>query len=172
MRRFSDFESLIRHVNASLESILPQVATHISKTLKDYVLKNWYRSSKPALYKRTMDILNSIDVSEVRKTTNGHEIVVFFNQEKIGMATSDFDLPSNLPRFNHHVSVNGDMTYDGVSIAEWTVWFMNYGQNSPLHSFSGANFLEDTIKFTETDQKHVNNIKRLLKNFDIDITII
>lgn len=174
MRTFDNFDALVRHVNASLESILPQIATHISKTLKNYVLQNWYRNSKPSLYKRTFDILNSIDVSEVTKTTTGSEVVIFFNPEKIRMAISDFELPSeaNLPRFNHHLSVDGSFTYDGMSIAEWVVWFMNYGQNSPLHSYEGAGFLEDTVKFTETDTKHINNIKRLLKNFDIEVEVI
>ena len=172
MATFTDWDQLTNHLNKELLKTLPKIAGRISRTLKKYVSDNWYKSSKPQMYERTMDVLNSITVGEVAQEGGNYTIEIFFDTDKIVRKTSTFEVPGNLPRFHHHMDIRGNTTYGGASIAEWVVSWMNYGQGSSLHSYGGSEFLEDTMKFTEQDRTDAKVLKQALKGNGIEVEII
>lgn len=155
MTQFNNFKDLIKYINKCVEINTEKIAKEISGVLRKYVQDNWYNDYTPAHYERTMDILNSITVSKAKKTMLGYDVEIYFDESKIRMI--------EYSGFNAHMSVDGEGIYQGMSIPEWVVYWMNYGQNSPLWSYQGAFFLEDTIQWTQDDNYHINRMAELLE---------
>jgi hypothetical protein len=158
----------MNYLEKSIEVDLTKVGTEIAGVLKNYVRLNWYADHTPEFYKRTEEILNSITVSKSTRVGNKFEVKIFFDEEKIKMQSSTY----GKGLFGHHMSLDGSTSWDGMSIAQWVVWWMNYGQNSPLHSYEGAGFMEETMKFTEEDNYAVERLADLLRQKGFDVKIV
>lgn len=167
------YEELNKIILDAIRKSLPKIGKEIGSVLRFYVQQNWYNSVTPEFYERTMDVLNSITVGDLKETSDGFSIEIYFDNDKIRQSSSSFEIPSYLPRFHHHMSVNGDMKFNGISIAEWVVWWMNYGQDSPLHSYEGVHFWEDTLKMLNGEQEkyHVERLCDLLEQIGFEIEL-
>jgi len=146
------------------------VGEKIKKILQNYLKKNWYNVSSPMFYQRTFEVLNSITVKEVAQVGNEVEVEIFFDETKIISKESTFQLYGHMKRFNHHMSINHDTGYNGADIGIALVYWMNYGQNSSLHAYSGASFLEDTLNEISVKKTHLVELERAFKKVGIYIT--
>lgn len=155
-KEFSNWNDLLKYLDKQVEINLEKIGKEIADVLKHYVNENWYKDHQPEYYDRTMDILNSISVTKAKPIKNGYEVKIYFDESKIRMIEYD-------GLFNAHMSINGDASYSSWSIPQWVVYWMNYGQNSPIYSYDGVNFLEDTIEWTQDDNYHINRMKELLE---------
>lgn len=164
MKTFKSISEALAYIETNMVINLEKIGEEIAGVLKHYVKMNWYDymdNKKDAIngYQRTMDILNSISVTKAKPIGKGmYEVRIFFDETKI----NQINYPGRL--FNAHMSVDGSTSYGGMSIAQWVVWWMNYGQNSPLYSYPGVGFLEETIEWTEDDQYHINRMRELLED--------
>jgi hypothetical protein len=156
MRQVRTWEQFEKILKKEIQVNLEQIGKEIAGVLKKYVNDNWYKNSNPESYQRTYDILNSITVSKVKHMSDGYEVSIYFDETKIRMIEYE-------GLFNAHLSIDGSGMYQGMSIPQWVVYWMNYGQNSPKYSYEGAGFLEDTIKWTEDDKYHINRMCELLE---------
>ena len=129
----------------------------------------WYDAHSPSLYQRTYEILNSITVSDVQAVAGGYQVKVFFDDSKISPMQSTFDIPDELPRFNHHMSMNGDTSYGGISIGQWVAIWMNEGQGSPIHSYAGSSYFDKALAYITANDIHVKEIEKLLATKGITI---
>jgi len=163
VKKFDNWNDLFKHLEQTVELNLPTVAQKIANILKMYVRENWYDKYEPLYYERTMDVLNSITVDKIKKNGNILEVEIYFDKNKIEQKESTFPLPEGYIRFHHHMSIDGSTTYGNMSIAEWVVYWMNYGQHSPLYSYDGVHFIEKTIEWTERDKYHIKKLKELLE---------
>ena len=161
---FKNWSQLERFLEREIEINLQKIGTEIASVLRNYVYLNWYADHTPKYYERTMEVLNSISVKPVKKNGNKYEVEIFFDKNKISMVESNYYVPSHLKRFHHHMSVDYSKSYNGQTIAEWVVYWMNYGQNSSLHSYSGVGFLEETIEWTKEDRYHINRMRELIED--------
>ena len=161
-KTFTSISAVLKYLEQNMVINLEKIGEEIAGVLKNYVNLNWYQymdNKKDATggYERTMDILNSISVTKARPLGNGaYEVKIFFDETKIRMIEYD-------GLFNAHLSVDGTGMYQGMSIPQWVVYWMNYGQNSPLYSYPGVGFLEETIEWTENDRYHINRMIELLE---------
>jgi len=163
--RWSEFDKLYNQI---MEKAMPTIAQKISETLKNYVKTNWYMSHTPQFYERTYDVLNSITVGKLtKKGKNQWDILIYFDKDKITSDFSNFEIPDGFIRLNHHMSIDDQTTYDGSTIGEWVVYWMNYGQNSSIHGYVGTHFLEDTTKFTRTDKTHIKAMNNLFESMGL-----
>lgn len=156
IKTFSNWKDLMKYLDKQVEINLEKIGQEIAGVLKRYVQTNWYDARDEGYYQRTMDVLNSITVEKAKPIKNGYEVRIFFDESKIRMIEYD-------EFFNAHMSVDGSGMYGGWSIPKWVVYWMNYGQNSPLYSYEGVHFLEDTIEWTKDDNYHINRMKELLE---------
>ncbi len=147
------------------------VGEKVKKILQNYLKRNWYQRSKPMFYQRTFEVLNSITVSKVnKKSQNEAEVEIYFDEKKISSRESTFQLYGHMKRFHHHMSINHADTYDGTDIGIAIVYWMNYGQSSKLHSYSGANFIDDTINEINIKKTHIEELRKAFKKVGIQIT--
>lgn len=160
-KQFTNLNDLYKYLESQIEVNLDKIAKEIASVLKHYVQENWYnRMDSVKLgfdqYQRTFEVLNSISCEKVKKVGNSFEVKIFFDENKIHSIHRD-------GTWNAHMSLDGSTEYGGMSIPEWVVYWLNYGQNSPVYSYPGGGFLEETIRWTEDDKYHINRMKELLE---------
>jgi len=155
------FKGLFARIEKEIPSILQRIGKDVAGVLRFYVQQNWYNymDSKKSIggYERTMQVLESITCSKVEKIKNGYKVNIFFDIDKI--------IPQKQSGlFNAHMSVDGSDMWRGHSVPELLIYWLNHGQNSPIYSFPGVGFWEDTIEFMEDDKYHINMMKEELKS--------
>jgi hypothetical protein len=161
-KTFTNLNDLYKYLESQVEVNLQKIGIEIAGILKHYVQENWYnRMDSVKLgfdqYERTMEVLNSISVEKVKKVGNTFEVKIFFDETKIHSIHRD-------GTWNAHMSLDGSTEYGGMSIPEWVVWWMNYGQNSSVYPYPGGGFLEATIEWNESDKYHINRMRELLQD--------
>jgi hypothetical protein len=164
-KNFDTLSSIYKYLESEVIINTSKIAKEIADVLKNYVRLNWYNDHSPSQYQRTMDILNSISITDVKKNRNGYSVKIFFDDSKINMIEYD-------GLFNAHMGIYGETSYQGMSLPQWVVYWMNYGQNSPIYSYEGVGFLEDVIEWNKDDKYHINRMQELLENKGFDISVI
>jgi len=163
----TDWEQLADYLDNSIKQCLPIIANKVSKILKRFVKERWYNTHKPTHYRRTLEVLNSITVSEVQQVGNGYQVLVYFDPSKINNVLTDIK-----GYFNHHMSIDGSSTWSGMNLAELVPLFMDQGQSSKIRPYSGVHFMQATIDEVKSSQIDVNVLKRRLRSQGLNITII
>ena len=118
------------------------VGDTVKRVLIDSINRMWYSQSNPAFYERTMDIVNSITVENVSVNKNQYNARIYFDEDKINMTYVEGN-------WNQHMSLNGDTSYEGISLALWTVSWLEFGQNSPVYSYEGGGHITATREYAE-----------------------
>ena len=141
-------------IDSAMRSSAKQVANRIKEVLKHFVRTNWY-SARPSgtTYERTMHVLESITVSDVKKSGNKYDVKVYFDSDYI-RAHSEEPASGLWGRYR---------SLKNVDVAEMIAEWMNDGQTSSVYSYEGAHFIEDTIKDIPTNVAYVNMIKQEFK---------
>jgi hypothetical protein len=134
---FSSYAALTKAIHAQiladLTPIMKKVGEDIKKILTEYIMVNWYAAYHPMNYIRTYEIIDAITVADVVENANGKEVAIYFDGSKIhGEERPDGE-------WNAHMSVTGQTVGDAV------VGWMNFGQASPIYSYSGIDFIGNVI---------------------------
>jgi hypothetical protein len=69
--------------SAGLKQMTEKIGEDVKMLIKAYMEECFYGMYSPLFYKRTFQLLSSVTTSEVRETSNGYEITVFLDIDKI-----------------------------------------------------------------------------------------
>ena len=132
MPEFKDYKSLFKYIEATLPINLEIIGEEVKTILKDNIEKLWYgRSYTPKNYTRTMEYLNSVQCSKVRKIGGGYEIEIYF--------ATDLILPHNYDNgeWPQHESIT-----NGEDMSPAIPYFIEYGNNpggkNPIFEYEGV----------------------------------
>lgn len=135
MQTHNSIESLLNQIKKDMRPSLRQVGERIRTELRQYVLENWYNSRPTTeFYDRTMQLINSITVSQIIETGNTMNIQVYFDSSKI-IATVTED-----GKWNQHASIHGE------DVSESIPYYIEEGNKSPLYSYDGIHSVENIIE--------------------------
>lgn len=125
-------------------------------------------------YSRTYQLVESITFSTQTLGGNKYRANVYFDYGDITPENQREWRDGN--GFNAHMSlppkgsgflssVAGDISYNGKSIGEWLVEWVEEGQNSSVYAYKGTNFFKETEKdlgdsSTGSPSKHLINIAK------------
>jgi hypothetical protein len=153
-RSYNNLVSVIHsYIQSDLQPILKQVGEEIKKILHNFIQTNWYNSRPtPAFYDRTYETINSLTVDQVRTTGNRTEVLIYFDNSKIGSYQTDNGM------WNQHMSIDGSSSWGGISIGQWVVDWMDKGQNSPAYSYGGIHFIDNILNNKDDFIKKINEL--------------
>ena len=149
MPEITTWSGLLKYLDKSVEKSMWKIGEEIRKVLKFNVQQHWYNNYTPTAYDRTMQVLDSIKVKGVNKLTSGYSVEIGFDYDMIAPASS---ITGN---WNNHMSLDGSTSYQGKSIGELLVGWMDKGQHSAAHSYLGVNFVGDTREWTKEEAVHL-----------------
>ena len=157
---------LERLINQDVFYAMKIVGNDIKSIIADYVKRKVYDAYSPSSYDRTGDLLNSLDVSEVKKIGNFYEVTIFFN--------TDF-IHSNYVEnnWNQHMSVDSKNrkgksaeTWRGIPVNELIPVFIEYGVENSLWDRDGIESMEYVRNMLAKTDRHLKVIARVLKIID------
>lgn len=143
-KTFKNLDQLNKHINKLLKKAMDDVGLEVTKELGDYVFKNWYLAKgTPNDYNRTFNFINSVTFQTM--VANGKVFTeVFFNPDLIK------------PMYDEYSSWNQHMSLSQKDVSESVVGWIEYGQNSHLHSYEGIHMVENVREWCK------KNYRRLL----------
>ena len=155
---------LERLINQEVFYAMKIVGNDIKTIIADYVKRKVYDAISPRSYDRTGDLLNSLDVSEVKKIGNFYEVTIFFN--------TDF-IHSNLVEggWNQHMNANGSETWRGIPVNELIPVFIEYGVENSLWDRDGIESMEYVRNMLAKTDRHLKVIARVLKMRGFNVKI-
>lgn len=153
VKQFKNLDEVWSYIEKNIVINLEQ----IGKEVRDLLYKNvdtlWYgRGYTPTHYTRTRQLIDSITVSKARKTTDGYEVLIYFDSDKIEPLS-----PGNPGEWTRHKSIVTD-TPSAVYLPLW----IEKGQNSPLFSYEGVHAVEKTKQEIISDDLIKKRIMSLL----------
>jgi len=161
-----DMQGLEKYVKMTLEQALREMAKETAEFLSQMVKSHIYRTPESNYYDRTMEFLNSITQSQVKKVGNELQIEVYFDSDKIYPHSS----PPGSEKFNAHMSLDGSASYNGRSIGNWLVEWLEEGfSGGVLPPQEGHFFIKETREWLvdELDGILIKAFKRA--GFDIRV---
>jgi hypothetical protein len=143
-----------------LTPLIRDLADEIHKELYKYIEREWYEnnagySSKSLRrggslnYFRTYSFLKSLIKTEVKYKGSDFSFKIHFDYNKMVVSPPWITSSGLVLNFGSRTSINNDTSYEGSSISRWLVQWIEEGQNSPIHSYSGIGMfehMEDTLK--------------------------
>jgi hypothetical protein len=164
-KSFDSLSALMKYIENEVIYSLGLVAEDIRKIISEYVDKEVYQAHKPFEYTRTYELLNSLDISDIKINGNTYSFDIFFNPDKIGMYdTGD--------KWNQHKSVYGYETWHGLDINELIPWFIENGTEGSLWDRDGIHSMEYIKERLEKTNEHLKKIVKVLKAKGYDVKII
>jgi hypothetical protein len=151
---FSDFNSLMRHLENNILLDVQKVGEEVKGVLRNNVRVLWYERNgmnwSPQDYERSWQLINSITCKQAIKKGNKYQVEIFFDTDKILPTYGTDDKP-----WTRHMSV---VDYSDVSEAI-PLWIEEGNNNSSIYSYEGVY----PVKTTVDDLKDDNYIKERLK---------
>jgi hypothetical protein len=163
--KFDSISALMKHIENEVILSLKIVAEDIRQIIKDYVEKEVYQAYTPHEYSRTYELLNSLEISEIKKIGNVFSFDIFFNPDKIGM----YDTRD---KWNQHKSVYGYETWHGMKLNELIPWFIENGTEGGLWDRDGIYAMEYVKERLENTNEHLKKIVKVLKSKGYDVRIV
>lgn len=163
-KTFNTISQLMKHLENEVVFSLGVVAEDVRKILRDYVQKATYESYDPFEYQRTYELLNCLDISDIKKVGNTYSFEIFFNSDKINMYDVD-------GFWNQHKSVFGYESWNGMKINELVPWFIENGTNGSVWDREGIYSIEYITNLLQKTHKHLKIIKNILKQKGYDVII-
>lgn len=141
MPSFSNIHDLMKHVKKVTRYPMEQVAYKVEEILKDYIMREWYSRMEPLDYSRTYEFINSLTISPTKEISDGWNIEIYFDPSKIHAMPADEDRS-----WNKHMSVSGE------DVSENIMFYIEYGNNSPLYKYEGIHMVKNTIEYCKTNK--------------------
>lgn len=143
IRSTEDFKKIVR--DKVLQPLLKKLAKKVGKKLQDYINEHWYVNSESEYYDRTYDFLTSVTDIEIKMSGKDCAYEVFIDYNKMSQH------PSGAGMFGARTSLNDDTEYDGKSISEWLIQWIEKGQKSPVNSYEGIHMFENVSEQLKTE---------------------
>lgn len=189
------YAGLQDHLNKITKLVTLDIAIDVQELLKNKLMDEVYlgqalRKRKKSgygsgSYERTFQLVESITFSVESQWSNRYTAKVYFDYSDIQ--------PENQREwrdgdgFNAHMSlppkgsgfrstIAGDISYNGKSIGEWLVEWVEGGQNSSVYSYEGTDFFKETEEklgdsSTGSPSKYLVNIaKKLYRQYGCTIS--
>jgi hypothetical protein len=128
-----------------VKPILEEIAKDVANLLSRYVEKHWYIKRMSILqgyYDRTYEFLDSITTTEVVQKGNKLSITIYFDYNKMSQTLGSYDM------FGSRTNITNNATsYQGRSLSEWLVLWIEEGQDSYIYSMEGIHMFENVSKY-------------------------
>lgn len=158
-KQFERISDLMKYLETQIPINLEKIGEEVKSVLRFNLLNNWYRTYEPQYYERTDMLINSLEVSKAKRIGDSWQVSIFFNEEKI--------LPSPASQsgfFPAHSNVtDGASSFNGMSYGELLPWWIEEGQHSSIHSYTGIHMVKDTIDWAKSDGYLKNRMCELLQ---------
>jgi hypothetical protein len=153
---FSDFNALMKHLESNVLLNIQKIGEEVKGILRNNVRVLFYERNgmnwTPEDYTRTYELIDSLEVTPVKKIGNKYEVSVFFNDEKI-----------------HPYKVAGEWSahesvVTGQDVSQNIPFYMEYGNQSSLYSYSpDSPPVQTTIEDLKSDDYIKERLKELLE---------
>lgn len=164
-KTFKNLNDLFKHIENDIVLSLGVVAEDIRKILRDYIEKEVYKAYSPFEYDRSYELLNCLDITDVKKIGNKYSFSIYFNTDKINM--SDVD-----GFWNQHKSVYEYETWHGMPINELIPWFIESGTKNSVWDRKGINSIEYVKERLERTDEHLRTIEKILRTKGYQVNIV
>jgi hypothetical protein len=155
---------LISFLKDAIRSSLKEVSKQVADKLTLIVEQDWYAGGADSTlwYERTYQFLNAITKTDVKRNGQfGFQVEVLIDPSLIQSQYNGFTF------FNQHMSLDGSTSYEGKSIGEWLIDWIEVGQNSPILSYEGIHMFKQTDDFI---QKNIDKmVIGTLKQFGFSV---
>lgn len=136
------YAELERALNKVMEQALEEISYEIASILRNNLQRLWYDAMPVSTYyERTEQLIEAINQSMPTMIGKQVNVQVFFDTNVIQSMQK-----TNEGQFNRHMSLDGSDTWNGAPINELILTWIEKGQSSRVHSYSGVGFFQKTIK--------------------------
>jgi hypothetical protein len=155
----AQLNKILKTIDNDMILSLDKIGKHIKDLLTRTLETRWYSSYTPKDYIRTRQLIDSLSVSKAKKIAGMYAVHIYFDDAKI------FPMDSPEPgKFPAHKNItDGQSSYQGMTYGELLPMWIEHGQHSSIHSYTGVHAVEDTRNFLIQDQYLKNNIIEYLK---------
>jgi hypothetical protein len=159
MPQFRNLNDLQKYMESMVVSSLQKIGLEVKDYLRVTLLNDWYKSYMPSHYDTTNMLIDSLTVSPVKKNGNAFEVEIYFNEHLITPVSSN-----EVGMFPSHMNItDGDSEYQGMSYGELLPIWIEEGQHSSIHSYTGIHMVERTIDWIKEDRYIKTRMKELLE---------
>lgn len=157
MQVFKSLKEAEKYILKHVEDNLEIIGKHVKSVLENFILNDLYRTYTPSEYERTQNFLHAVTVSAVKKKGNIREIEIYIDPEKLQQ------IQRPLGEWSAHMSSlgknYGDTEYQGKSISEWLIYWLETGDNTSPFSRGKIGMIENTREWLEDDHYIYNTMK-------------
>jgi len=156
---FNNWNSLVKYIESNIVISLEKIGEEIKSVLRHELLTTWYQTYTPQYYERTNMLIDSITVSKAKKVLGGYEVEIYFDESKI------LPMPSDKGMFPAHMNItDGANMYGGMSYGELLPLWIEKGQRSKIHSYTGVHMVERTVNWVKEDNYLKTRMIEILQN--------
>jgi hypothetical protein len=160
----STWGELERIIQQELNDAMKIVGNDIKTIIGNYVKRKVYDAYSPKMYDRTGDLLNCLDVSEVKKIGNYYEVSIFFNTDFIHSNEVE-------DGWNQHMNADGSETWNGIPVNKLIPVFIEHGVNGSLWDRDGIESIEYVRNKLASTDRHLKVIARVLRMRGFNVKI-
>ena len=154
MPTFHSLNDLMKYLETQVENNIKKIGEEVKSVLRNFILQDLYMSYTPLEYQRTMDFLNAVECSPVKKNGNIFQVEIYINPDKLRTASGD--IPEGwLPHTSSLGKYRGDTEYEGKSIGWWLIYWFETGDNTSPFSRGKIGMFEKTRDWIE-EEKYLN----------------
>lgn len=155
----NNFPELMKMIELQVISNLSKIGEEVKSYLRTTLLNDWYHSYMPTHYERTNMLIDSLTVSPVKKLGNTFQVEIYFDENKIVPVPT-----STVGMFPAHMNItDGSSDYSGMSYGELLPLWIEEGQHSSIHSYTGIHMVERTVDWIKEDNYLKVRMKELLE---------
>ena len=156
MKVFKSLKEVEKYIQKIANQNLEVIGEHVKSILKKIILDDLYRAYDPSEYERTNQFLEAVTVSGVKTKGNISEIEIYVDPDKL------FPVQREKSEWSSYMSSlgknYGDTSYGSMSISEWVVHWMEFGNRSP-YSREPIEMYKKTRERLEDDHYIYNTMK-------------
>jgi len=154
MPTFSSLNDLMKYLENQVEKNIKRIGEEVKSVLKNFILQDLYMTYTPSEYQRTMDFLNAVECSPVKKNGNVFQVEIYINPDKLRTASGE--IPEGwLPHTSSLGKYRGDTEYEGKSIGWWLIYWFETGDNTSPFSRGKIGMFEKTRDWIE-EERYLN----------------
>lgn len=161
MPTFSNLKELQKYLEKHVELNITKIGQEVKSVLRNFILNDLYKEYTPAMYERTNQFLEAVDVEPVKKEGNSYSVRIFINPDKITPEVRPYG------EWSAHASSlgenYGDTSYGGKSISEWLIYWLETGDNSSPFSRGKIGMIESTREWLKDDNYVYNTMRSRLE---------
>lgn len=149
MKIVKNLDEAYKYLEATIIKSLQTLGEKVKTQLKIDIKQKWYgragyspSDTATSYYKRTFQLLDSVELSLVKKTSNTYSCRVYFDYSKITPEYRKFEFPA-------HMSV-----VDQSAFVQELVWLIVGDDANPskIYGWESTNILSDLIEYVKQDK--------------------